>query len=52
MYVSLSPKGDKIAYVNNTLIYKSLKHKKITKDGINHILNGLSDWVYEENLVW
>ena len=53
MYASLSPKGDKIAYVNNNnLFVKNLSSgntKKITKDGkINHILNGLSDWVYEE----
>jgi dipeptidyl-peptidase-4 len=53
MYASLSPNGKKVAYVKeNNLFIKDLTSNKITrvtKDGkINHILNGVSDWVYEE----
>ncbi|WP_010520232.1 S9 family peptidase [Aquimarina agarivorans] len=48
-----SPDGTKIAYVsNNNLFYKDLITEKITQistDGEkNKIINGLSDWVYEE----
>ena len=53
MYASLSPNGKKIAYVKeNNLFIKNLGNNKITqvtKDGkSNQILNGVSDWVYEE----
>lgn len=53
MYASLSPNGKKIAYVKgNNLFIKDLGNNKVnqvTKDGkINQILNGVSDWVYEE----
>ena len=48
-----SPKGDKVAYVyqNNIYIYdtQSKKEKQVTFDGEkNKIINGTSDWVYEE----
>ena len=48
-----SPKGDKLAYVyqNNIYIYdtQSQKEQQVTFDGQkNKIINGVSDWVYEE----
>ena len=48
-----SPKGDKVAYVyqNNIYIYdtQSQKEQQVTFDGQkNKIINGVSDWVYEE----
>jgi dipeptidyl-peptidase-4 len=53
MYATFSPIGDKIAYVfENNLYIKDIRTEKITQvtnDGRkNHILNGASDWVYEE----
>ncbi|NOT36910.1 MAG: S9 family peptidase [Saprospiraceae bacterium] len=53
MYPSISPKEDKIAFVyQNNLFVQDLssgKIRKITKDGVkNSIINGASDWVYEE----
>jgi dipeptidyl-peptidase-4 len=55
MYADFSPAGDKVAYViNNNLYYKDLSQGKeiqITSDGEkNKIINGASDWVYEEEL--
>jgi dipeptidyl-peptidase-4 len=52
-YPTLSPMGDKVAYVKDNDLYildlvKS-KTKRITKDGAyNSIINGAVDWVYEE----
>lgn len=53
MYPTLSPDGNKIAYVmSNNLYIKDLvkgKTRKVTKDGMsNQIINGAVDWVYEE----
>ena len=53
MYPSFSPKGNNLAYVfENNLYIKDMNTKAITKvttDGEkNKILNGISDWVYEE----
>ncbi len=50
---SLSPDGQKIAFVyENNLYYKDFvtsKVTQITKDGVkNKIINGMCDWVYEE----
>ncbi|WP_369047699.1 S9 family peptidase [Tenacibaculum sp. UWU-22] len=50
---SFSPDNKKIAYAkNNNLFVKNLETKKITQvtfDGkINAIINGTTDWVYEE----
>ncbi len=50
---SLSPDGKKIAYVfNNNLYYKNIDNSEeiaITNDGErNKIINGIPDWVYEE----
>jgi dipeptidyl-peptidase-4 len=48
-----SPDGEKVAFVhNNNLYFKNLKSNNITQitlDGEkNKIINGMSDWVYEE----
>ncbi|MFO7940733.1 MAG: S9 family peptidase [Bacteroidales bacterium] len=48
-----SPNGEKVAFVrDNNLFYKDLKAGKevqVTNDGkYNHIINGTTDWVYEE----
>ena len=48
-----SPDGTKIAYVRQNNIYlfdiPSRATKQITNDGnLNHIINGVTDWVYEE----
>jgi dipeptidyl-peptidase-4 len=49
----ISPKGDKIAYVyeNNIYLYDiaTKKQTQVTTDGKkNRIINGITDWVYEE----
>jgi dipeptidyl-peptidase 4 len=54
---TFSPDGKKIAYVkdNNLYIYEldSMKTIQITKDGKkNAIINGITDWVYEEEFVF
>lgn len=48
-----SPDGEKVAYIyKNNLYVKNIasgKTKQITKDGLeNKIINGTTDWVYEE----
>ncbi len=50
---AFSPAGDKVAFVfDNDLYYKDLQNGstvRITTDGaVNSIINGLTDWVYEE----
>lgn len=53
LHATLSPNGDKVAYVkdNNLYVYHipSSETRQITFDGRrNHIINGNCDWVYEE----
>lgn len=53
MYPSFNPSGDKLAFIfENNLYFQDLKHgdvTQITHDGKkNFIINGASDWVYEE----
>ncbi|MDC2982374.1 S9 family peptidase, partial [Bacteroidota bacterium] len=53
MLAEFSPDNSKIAFVrNNNLFYVTLSNfneKPVTKDGkINKIINGATDWVYEE----
>lgn len=53
MYATLSPDGNKVAFVrNNNFFIKDLvsgKESAITSDGkTNYIINGATDWVYEE----
>ena len=48
-----SPDGSKVSYVKDNNIYyfdlQTAKTKQITSDGLkNHIINGIADWVYEE----
>lgn len=52
-YPTLSPMGNKVAYVKDNDLYildlVKGKTKRITKDGAyNSIINGAVDWVYEE----
>lgn len=52
-YATISPDGKKVAYVaDNNLWYKNLEtgiNSQVTSDGkTNEIINGASDWVYEE----
>lgn len=52
-YAQLSPSGEKAAFVQENDLYlvdlKTGEEKAITKDGkFNHIINGATDWVYEE----
>ena len=54
-YGTFSPDGTKVAFTrDNNLYYVSLndmKEVQVTKDGkYNHIINGSTDWVYEEEL--
>lgn len=56
-YATFSPDGQKIAYVrNNDLFYVSfpeLKEIRVTNTGkFNHIINGSTDWVYEEEFAF
>jgi len=52
-YATFSPDGSKVAFVvENDLYFKDLasgKTSRVTRDGkVNEIINGASDWVYEE----
>lgn len=52
-YALFSPKGDKVAYVKDNNIYiRNLadgSQVAVTEDGSwNYIINGMPDWVYEE----
>ncbi len=54
---TFSPDGKKVAFVySNNIYYQELKNNKIiqvTKDGdINKIINGITDWVYEEEFAF
>lgn len=54
-YASFNPAADKVAFVfENNLYYKDLNSRdvvQITEDGKkNEIINGTTDWVYEEEL--
>lgn len=54
MFATFSPDGSRIAYVRANNIYledaQSGKITALTKDGSDTIVNGTSDWVYEEEL--
>lgn len=52
-YAVFSPDGSKVAFVqNNNIFVKDMKtgaESRATSDGeLNHIINGMPDWVYEE----
>ena len=52
MFAKFSPDGSKVAYVRFNNIYvedpQSGVSERVTSDGSEHIINGTSDWVYEE----
>lgn len=53
MYCSISPDGNNVAFVRDNNIYtislSDLKETQVTTDGKrNEIINGATDWVYEE----
>ncbi|KAF9981576.1 hypothetical protein BGZ75_007084 [Mortierella antarctica] len=52
-HVAWSPVGHTLAYVqnNNLFLYQDLIHRsQITFDGAPNIFNGITDWVYEEEV--
>jgi len=54
MFAKFSPDNKKIAYVSNNNIYSediiTGKREQLTTDGTVEIINGTTDWVYEEEL--
>ena len=52
MFAKFSPDGRRVAYVRENNVYvqslRNLRIKQLTKDGSDTIINGTSDWVYEE----
>lgn len=54
MFATFSPDGSKIAYVHKNNVYvedvESGAITQLTHDGSDTIVNGTSDWVYEEEL--
>ncbi|UTW67015.1 S9 family peptidase [bacterium SCSIO 12643] len=56
-YTTFSPDGKKVAFVRNNNLYiydlKSGKETEVTTDGeFNKIINGATDWVYEEEFAF
>jgi dipeptidyl-peptidase-4 len=54
---SISPNGKQVAYAANNNLYlfdiASKTTKKLTSDGVkNKIINGITDWVYEEEFAF
>jgi dipeptidyl-peptidase-4 len=54
MFAKLSPSGDRVAYVceNDIYVEALADHNivRLTNDGSRTIINGTTDWVYEEEL--
>lgn len=54
MFAKFSPHGDRVAFVRNNDIYmtdlETGQEHRLTYDGSEVIINGTSDWVYEEEL--
>ncbi len=52
MFAKFSPDGRRVAYVRERNLYvqnrKNLRINQLTRDGSDTIINGTSDWVYEE----
>ena len=52
MFAKFSPDGGRVAYVCKRNIYvqnlKNFRVKRLTTDGSDTIINGTSDWLYEE----
>ena len=54
MFAKVSPDGRKVAFVRDNDLYvtdlASGREQRLTKDGSENIINGTTDWVYEEEL--
>lgn len=54
MFAKFSPDGTQVAYVRENNLYvqrlRDLKVQALTSDGSATVVNGTSDWVYEEEL--
>ena len=54
MFAKFSPDGSKVAYVRGNNIYveeiSTARITQLTHDGSQTVINGTSDWVYEEEL--
>jgi dipeptidyl-peptidase 4 len=54
MFATFSPDGSQVAYVHDNNLYvedvQTGKITQLTRDGSQTIINGTSDWVYEEEL--
>jgi dipeptidyl-peptidase-4 len=54
MFAKFSPQGDRVAYVRENNIYVESvatgRVTRLTSDGSGTIINGTTDWVYEEEL--
>ena len=52
MFAKFSPDGKRVAYVHDKNLYvqnlKDLRITQLTHDGPENLINGTSDWVYEE----
>ena len=52
MFAKFAPDSSSVAYVREKNIYvedvNDVSIKQLTHDGVGHIINGTSDWVYEE----
>ncbi|UCE50012.1 MAG: S9 family peptidase, partial [Phycisphaerales bacterium] len=52
MFAKFSPDGTRVAYVRQKNLYaqnlKNLRITQLTDDGSENLINGTSDWVYEE----
>ena len=54
MFAKVSPDGRKVAFVRDNNLYvtelSSGRETRLTSDGSENIINGTTDWVYEEEL--
>jgi dipeptidyl-peptidase-4 len=52
--VNLSPHGDAVSFVRENNLYvidtRSGRHRRITRDGSDTLVNGVLDWVYQEEI--
>ncbi len=54
MFAKVSPDGRKVAFVRDNNLYvtdlASGREEQLTRDGSENVINGTTDWVYEEEL--
>ncbi|MDB4885317.1 MAG: peptidase dipeptidylpeptidase domain protein [Gemmatimonadetes bacterium] len=54
MFAKVSPDGRKVAFVRDNDLYvtdlATRREQRLTRDGSENIINGTTDWVYEEEL--